>query len=255
MSVNYLPPSTNDADLALIEELRLARFSGPRYDAFIDGLYRYAWPVMLAAIRTGSIVSIGTAVPHRTIPADELQLLHDSAEEREELALASIGRAERKFKVSLKRHFWDPAKGRSLRSYFIGACAQAFWEEYAAWSDRRHRQLRAIANLAARRDLAHDEFADDPEMRQSQQDAVELLLAKAKRWSPELEAICVGLRSGLTAAELAEKLGYSDRAIESRLYHFRWAAWDLVRSGRIDPAVVPGSRARIARKLAKAANR
>lgn len=255
MSVNCLPTSANDADLALIKELRLARFSGPRYDAFIDGLYRYAWPVMLAAIRTGSIVSIGTPVPHRTIPADELQLLHDSAEEREELALASIGRAERKFKVSLKRHFWDPAKGRSLRSYFIGACAQAFWEEYATWSDRRRRQLRAIANLAASRDVAHDEFADDPEMRQSRQDAVALLLAKAKRWSPELEAICVGLRSGLTATELAEKLGYSNRAIEARLYYFRLAAWDLVRTGRIDPAVVPGSRARIARELAKAASR
>ena len=169
--------------------------------------------------------------------------------------MASIGRAERKFKASLKRHFWDPAKGRSLRSYFIGACAQAFWEEYAAWSDRRRRQLRAIANLAACRNVAHDEFADDPEMRQSRQDAVALLLAKAKRRSPELEAICLGLLSGLTAVELAEKLGYSDRAIELRLYHFRLAAWDLVRSGRIDPAVVPGSRARIARRLAKAASR
>ena len=255
MSVNRLPTSATNADLALIEELRLARFSGLRYDAFIADLYRYAWPVMLAAIRTGSIVSIRTAVPHRTIPADELQLLHDSAEEREELALASIGRAERKFKVSLKRHFWNPAKGRSLKSYFICACAQAFWEEYAAWSDRRRRHLRAIANLAASRDVIHDEFADDPEMRQSRQDAVELLLTKAKRWSPELEAICVGLLSGLTAVELAEKLGYSDRAIEARLYHFRLAAWDLVRSGRIDPAVVPGSRARIARKLTKAPNR
>jgi hypothetical protein len=42
MSVNRLPTSANDADLALIEELRLARFSGPRYDAFIADLYRYA---------------------------------------------------------------------------------------------------------------------------------------------------------------------------------------------------------------------
>jgi hypothetical protein len=151
MSVNFLPASVNDADLALIEELRLAGFSGPRYDAFIEGLYRYAWPVMLAAIRTGSIVRIGTTVPHRAIRADELQLLHDSAEEREELALASIGRAERKLKLSLKRRLWDPAKGRSLRSYFIAACAQAFWEEYAPWSDRRRRHLRTIGSEEDRR--------------------------------------------------------------------------------------------------------
>ena len=73
MSTSYVPTSATAADLALIEELRLANFSGPRYDAFINDLYRYAWPVMLAAIRTGSIVSIKTSVPHRSIPADELQ--------------------------------------------------------------------------------------------------------------------------------------------------------------------------------------
>jgi len=243
MSATHVSPSTNDEDLALIEELRQAKFTGPRYDAFIGTLYRYAWPVMLAAIRTGSIVTIKTPLPHRAIPAHELQLLHDSPQEREELALASIGRAERKFKISLRRHFWDPAKGRNIRSYFIGACAQAFWEEYAMWSDRRRRQLQAITNLAAYSSLTQDEFADDPEMRQSRHDAVELLLAKAERWSPELAAICAGLLTGYSAAELSEKLGYSDRAIEARLYRFRQAAWDLVRTGRIDPAVVPGSRA------------
>jgi predicted DNA-binding protein (UPF0251 family) len=80
--------------------------------------------------------------------------------------------------------------------------------------------------------------------------AVELLLAKAKRKSPELEAILRCLLSGMTAAEAASKLGYSERAVEGRLYQFRKTAWGLVRGGRIDPSLVPGSRARIARELA-----
>jgi hypothetical protein len=206
---------------------------------------------MLDAIRTGSIVGIQTGVPHRSIPADERQLLHDSAQEREELALACIARAAPKLVASLKAGKWDPSKGRSLRSFFIGACAQAFWQEYALWSDQRRRQLRVIVNLARSRPASIcDEFADDLEEQRSRQEAVKLLLAKARKKSPELEAICLGLLSGLTAVEVAGKLGYSDRAVEGRLYQFRKVAWDLVRGGRIDPALVPGSRARIARELA-----
>jgi hypothetical protein len=206
--------------------------------------------MLLGLIRTGKIISIDTGIPHGTIAADDRQVLHDSAEDREELALASIGRAEPKFKASLRAGHWDPLKGRSLTSYFVGACAQAFWPEYRLWSARRRRQRLAILNLdRAGFTLPPDEFADDPEARHSRQEAVKLLLEKAAKKSPELETICQGLRSGLTRVEIADQLGYSDRAIEGRLYQFRKTAWALVREGRIDPAVVPGSRARIAREL------
>lgn len=242
----------HELDVASIESLRLADFRGARLENFIAELYRYAWPVMLAAIRTGSIAHIQTGVPHLSISADERQLLHDSPHEREELALASIARAEPRFVASLKAGRWDPTKGRSLRSFFIGACAQAFWQEYALWSDQRRRQLKAIANLARSRPAsACDEFAADPATQHAQREAVELLLAKARKKSPELEAICLGLLTGMTAVEVAGELGYSGRAVEGRLYQFRKVAWNLVRGGRIDPALVPGSRARITRELAR----
>jgi hypothetical protein len=245
-------PGHHDQDVEDVDCLRLAEFSGTRFENFISELYRYAWPVMLVAIRTGSIAHIQTGVPHPSIPADERQLLHDSPQEREELALASIARAEPRFIESLKAGRWDPAKGRSLRSFFIGACAQAFWQEYALWSDRRRRQLKAITNLARSRPASTwDAFEDDLATQYGQREAVELLLGKAKKKSPELEAICLGLLSGKTSVEVARELGYSDRAVEGRLYQFRKVAWNLVRSGRIDPALVPGSRARIARELAR----
>jgi hypothetical protein len=242
----------HDIDVATVTDLKITGFSGPRYEAFIEDLYRYAWPVLLGMIRTGKIISIETAIPHGTISADDLQVLHDSAAEREELALASIARAEPRFKASLKAGHWDPERGRGLKSYFIGACAQAFWPEYKLWSARRRRLRRAIASLDKSRPAhIHDELADDPEERHSRHEAVMLLLQKASKKSPELEAICLGLRSGMTCVEIAEQLGYSVRAIEGRLYQLRKTAWGLVRAGRIDPALVPGSRARIARELAK----
>lgn len=108
-------PSRHEADLAAVERVRLADFRGPTYEAFIADLYRYAWPVMLDAIRTGSIVNIHTGVARNGIPSDERQLLHDSSTEREDLALASIARAVPKFTATLRQ-----ADGIPLRA---GACA------------------------------------------------------------------------------------------------------------------------------------
>ena len=244
--------SRHDIAVATVNDLKINGFSGPRYEAFIEDLYRYAWPVLLSMIGTGKIINIETAIPHGTISADDRQVLHESAEEREELALACIARAEPRFKASLKAGHWDPEMGRGIRSYFIGACAQAFWPEYKLWSARRRRLRLAIASLDRNR-LAHtfEQRADDLEERQSRHEAVKLLLQKASKKSPELEAICLGLRNGMTCVEIADQLGYSVRAVEGRLYQLRKTAWGLVRTGRIDPALVPGSRARIARELAK----
>jgi hypothetical protein len=241
--------SRQEADLEAVERLRLAGFKGPVFEDFTADLYRYAWPVMLDGIRTGSIVRIQTATPHSTITADDRQLLHDSPSEREDLALASIGRAIPKFLKSLKRGQWDPSKGRSLRSYFICACAHAFWEEYDLWSAQRRRHLRAVANLT-KDDSIHGRLCDSTEEQEEYRQAIELLLSKAKRKSPELEATLRCMLGGMTACEAASKLGYSERAVEGRLYQFRKTAWGLVRSGRIDPALVPGSRARLSREKA-----
>ena len=197
----------------------------------------------------GSIVSIQTGLPPRSIPADVRQLLHDSSPEREGLALDSIARAVPRFITSLRSGRWDPSKGRSLRTFFIGACAYAFWQEYDLWSAQRRRRLAAIWRLASV-DGEPCGLTDELEERHDCREAVRLLLEKARKKSLELEAILQCLLTGMTAAEAASKLGYSERAVEGRLYQFRKTAWGLVRSGRIDPSLVPGSRARLARELA-----
>jgi hypothetical protein len=244
--------SRHDTDAATIDALTAAGFDGAQYETLISALWRYAWPVMLDMIRTGKIAAIQTKIPHGPIPPGVQQVLHDSAAEREELAHASIARAEPRFKASLKAGHWDPEAGRSLRSYFVGACIQAFWPELSKWRARRRRHVLAIKNLQDNypAQTRHD-LVEDPELQYSRHEAVKLLLHKAKRRSPELEAICIGLQNGMTAAEVADQLGCSSRAVEGRLYQLRKTAWGLVRAGRIDPALVPGSRARIARELAR----
>ena len=250
-SADSLALSQHEEDLAAVERVRHANFRGPIYEAFVADLYRYAWPVTLDAIRTGSITSIRTGVARSGIPSDERQLLHDSSAEREDLALASIARAVPKFMATLRAGRWDPAKGKSLRSFFIGACAYAFWQEYELWSAQRRRQLLAITGLA-RRASSDKGLANYLEEHQDYREAVEILLAKAGKKSLELEVILRCLLSGMTVPEVAEKLGYSERAVEGRMYQFRKTAWGLVRSGWIDPSLVPGSRAQAARGPVKA---
>jgi DNA-directed RNA polymerase specialized sigma24 family protein len=242
-------PARHEADRAAVDRVRRDNFGGPHYDALIADLYRYAWPVMLSKIRTGDVASIPTGVPHRGISPDEQQLLHDSSQEREDLALASISRAMEKFRATLQAGRWDPDKGRSLRSYFIGACAQAFWNEFARWRVQRRAYLNAVTRMASTYN-ASDEHACTVEEHLGRRQAVDVLLARAQDRSPELEAIMRCLLNGRTASEAASELGYSARAVEGRLYQFRKTAWGLVRSGRIDPSLVPGSRAQIAARLA-----
>jgi DNA-directed RNA polymerase specialized sigma24 family protein len=239
--------SRHEADLATVEHMRVVGFHGPIFEWFVSDLYRYAWPVMLHAIHTGTIASIETGIPHSTISAEERQLLHDSSPEREDLALASIARALPKFVRSLRLGLWDPSKGRSLRSFFVCACARAFWHEYELWSAQRRRHLQAIAGLANSKST-DAELVESFDEHHERRQAVELLLAKAEKKSPELRAILQCLFSGMTAAEAASRLGYTERAVEGRLYQFRKTAWGLVQSGRIDPSLVPGSRARLARE-------
>ena len=252
MSAMKLSQGRHDADAATMEDLSQTGFSGPRYEAFIAQMHRYAWPVLLDRIRTGRIAEIHTPIPHPNISTDEQRVLHDSSAEREDLALATIARAEPQFKKNLRAGRWNPRAGRSLKSYFIGACAQAFWPEFRLWRARRRRHRLAIARLSGHHSAhAHDEFADDPELQHSRQEAVKLLREKAGKRSPELNTILEGLQNGLTFAEVGEHLGCTDRAVEGRLYQFRKTAWGLVRDGRIDPTLVPGSRARLARELAR----
>jgi hypothetical protein len=200
----------------------------------------------------GQIAHMRTSFPHGSISADEQQVLHDSSGEREDLALAIIERAERQFKESLRSGKWNPTAGASLKTYFIGACAQAFWPELRRWRARRRKHRLMIARLSSQHPHhAHDEFADDLELQHSRQYAVKLLQEKARKRSPELDTILEGLKNGLTLAEVGNLLGCTDRAVEGRLYQFRKTAWGLVRDGRIDPALIPGSRARLARDLAR----
>lgn len=131
-----------------------------------------------------------------------------------------------------------PDKGASLSTYFIGACARGFWTAYRDWHQARTRHLRLIAALPTVN--IEDAGTHDLDLRQDHQTVLRTILKKA---TPEQKAICAGLLQDKTQAEIGDDLGLTARGVEGRMYQLRRTSWDLVRRGRIDPALVPGSRA------------
>ncbi|HEU0129759.1 MAG TPA: hypothetical protein VFQ85_02060 [Mycobacteriales bacterium] len=93
--------------------LRAEGFRGAGYDALRDEHWLYAYPILLKAIRTGSIVARcrGVGSPVSLSPDDRLAL-HTNRDERVALAVDTLIDAERYFRAaSLGREKWDGSRG------------------------------------------------------------------------------------------------------------------------------------------------
>lgn len=226
-----------DDEAALVSDLRHAGFEGPLMEGFREDLWLYGWDVLRGLVRKGTIIQVPTGIPHGALTADDRQALHDSAELRDGLVLDALAWAVPKFVKLLQQGRWSPQLGASLATYFTGTCANGFWLAYGRWHRERMRSLEAIAGLT--RSLP-DERGSDVMLPVQQREAIDAILETA---SPEQLAICSGVLQDKTHAEIGDEIGLSARAVEGRMYQLRTKAWRLVKIGKIDAALVPGTRA------------
>lgn len=108
-------------DRALEERLRGAGFAGPEYDYFENEVAKYGYAVIRAWIRRGEIAERCRARRVRGAPDLDLSLLDDDAVTQiagETVATALVAFRDR----VLVPGAWDPAKGASLRTFFVGQC-------------------------------------------------------------------------------------------------------------------------------------
>lgn len=119
-----------DADL--VDWLRQFGFAGRDYEWFATELARYGHAVTVAWIRKGAIFGkcrergIGLPEP----PTGALQ----QPDVAEGLANETITLALRSFRETvLIPGRWDPARGASLKTFFIGQCLFRFPNVYRAW--------------------------------------------------------------------------------------------------------------------------
>ena len=137
-------------DAEVLAEIRADGFEGPRYEEFATELVRYGVAVIRAWTYRGMIFDqcarrTGAALPR--LPTEQ-EITGDDANE---LALETVATAHQHFRDDvLVPGVWDPRRGASIKTFFIGQCLFRFPNVYRRWYGevtRRYRVIDANADL------------------------------------------------------------------------------------------------------------
>lgn len=215
-----------EADAGLMLRLSVEGFEGTTWRRVAEALVEYGYTVMRAWVVTGHVfVKLREKgrpldAPTSGIPRpDALELAEDT------VADAIVHFRDR----VLKRGVWDPAKGASLTTYFIGNCLMfQFPNLYRAWRADRARapRLELAAGdeerdhpitLLPNRDGPEREVVDRDHDRRATAEILEPVTSETNKTILRLRA------EGFGVDEIAELLGLDYKAVESRIYRAREA--------------------------------
>ncbi len=213
-----------DRDLA--EALRVDGFQGRNYDFFATEIAKYGWSVIRGWIYKGQIrgevarKGFGSLEPEPRWGA--------MVEDAESLADETVVLALRGFRDNvLIPGRWDPSKGASLRTFFVGQCLLQFSNVYRKWHGQ---ELRSYAEPQAPPSTIEwaDEFEDGPttplgpDASESAQIKDELRRAFGKITDERVRsAFYLSAVHGFTHAQIGEKLGMTAKAVESAMARAR----------------------------------
>jgi DNA-directed RNA polymerase specialized sigma24 family protein len=201
-----------EGDAELNTQLMLNGYAGPLWDRLANALAEYGIQVIGAWIcgRKRTIFQqcrakgVGSLVPSEY-----------TAEEGFELALETVAKAIVTFRDNvLKPGKWKPARGATLKTFFIGQCVYQFPNIYRRWQTAEDNE----------RLLAQQMRAADPEAFRATSKVDEVAharreLAKLAVKAPDDPAVLrFAHRQGYSFEELAEIAGTTVRALEGRLY-------------------------------------
>ncbi|HEY0987803.1 MAG TPA: sigma factor-like helix-turn-helix DNA-binding protein [Kofleriaceae bacterium] len=196
-----------EADKELALRLGLLGYAGPEWDAFVRVLVEYGIQVFRAWLRTGKVF---TECRH-TGPRRRLR----DGDEIDEITGEIVAEAIAAFRKDvLIPGTWDPSKGASLRTYFIGNCKLRFANVYRRWVSETSGI--PVDDGTIRAELEHQRAVRVP---------VEVT-AELRRLAPRLrddtiERINALGAVGYTNAEIAEIDGTTEGAINARLHRAR----------------------------------
>ncbi|WP_327072082.1 ECF-type sigma factor [Kitasatospora purpeofusca] len=228
-ATNWRPranPAKLAADRELYEQLKADEFTGIRYTLFQEDLWRYGWKCLLAWMRDGSFV---TRCQQRLIffpaPFTEVEELSRREDAREEIAARALATALPSFTCTFE-FFWEPGKGATIRTYFIGQCLFALRDAYREWATGHRRRHRAALDSDTVRSAE-----SDPEHQALVLDSLQTILEGA---SIEARAVCnLMLTTGGTQEQIAEQLGTTRKSVERHLSRLRARARELAAAGTI----------------------
>jgi RNA polymerase sigma factor (sigma-70 family) len=204
------------ADEELAKRVQAEGFDGKTWYFLSVALVAYGTQVIRAWVRTGQIFSHcrekGFKV--RNPPPDGICSL-DVVELADETVAYGITR----FKTEvLAMGVWDPKRGASLKTFFVGMCLKQFPTTYTDWGRRDARETR---ERQAQTEIFRS--TTDPRVGWRSEAMAESLEELLEDVVPDrLTREILRLRSeNYSQAEIAELLGVTEGSIESRLHRLR----------------------------------
>ncbi|USX49078.1 ECF-type sigma factor [Lentzea sp. HUAS12] len=199
-------------DAELCRRLRELKYQGPEWEEFVDALTSYGIARLRLLISTGVIFEEDTVFGRTQRYSGLLDQPGEADELIDDVVLAGFAIFVRKGLVGRQ---WDPAKGASLTTYFMGACKLAFRDVYQA-RRRRHRRVFEHEHLCD--DLSpflfdHETLNDD--------DCEELLDQLTDVLGGEVMQMFGMVRDGYLQSEIAEHFGVTAKTVERRIAHAR----------------------------------
>jgi DNA-directed RNA polymerase specialized sigma24 family protein len=195
-------------DARLLDDLMLRGYTGREWERFRRALAEYALQVIRAWCLTGKIRQLCARKGFGQLPAAPRRLQRDDADE---IAADTVALALNHFRehVLIPRR-WDPSKGASLRTFFVGSCIYSYSNAYARWCRE---------NRATPRDA-------EAELQPAQGNQVAAMMLKAVLREMEelapLDGDVVDLAAeGWGQKEIAERFSTTPKSIEMRLRRAR----------------------------------
>lgn len=206
-----------DADL--MRHLGRDGFVGLDYDYFAVEMAKYGLAVIGGWIRRGLIFEKCRTKGYGGLPPPPTGAL-DDPETVYDLSAETVAISLERFRADvLIPGRWDPLKGASLRTYFIGQCLMRFPNVYRSWHAETLRnaftEAVEMADLESRV-LGHH---DSPE-----HDVITAMAASEELASikdPRLRRALVMVSAGYKQSEIAEGLGVTEKTVERMLANHR----------------------------------
>lgn len=197
------------ADAELAERMESARYEGREWDYFATELIKYGLNVLVGWMRTGLIWKRLKSRGFGGLPSPP-----EWEWEREtwqSLAADTVVIAVEKFRDTVLRPGkWDPRRGASLKTYFIGQCLIRFPNVYRSWeAETSARQAERPGD--AEDWLANQDSLERPENRVLVRDEV---LRELVGLDERTRHALLLLNRGYDQYEVAERMGITRKAVE-----------------------------------------
>ena len=208
-----------EADQTLVLRLNLEGFNGPTWERLSRALVEYGVAVMAAWISTGIVYAKLKRLGIRVAPASTNGRPMSDVD-LDELAFETVAEATLSFRTILAAGKWNPGRGATLATFFVGNCLLRFPNVLRDWKKERERHS-GVRSL------------DDPSLRPPSLRSAELVVIE--QWSEaDLEKrvfasakagrdqeVLKLLAHGYSLPEIAELTGLGYRQVSNRVYRIR----------------------------------